>query len=62
MRVRVLLATMLFGVSLTSAGCGGDDLDLCPGCGTPTPTVTPTSTPTTPTPVISKTPTPTRTL
>jgi hypothetical protein len=59
MRVRVLLATTILGGMLASAGCGGDNLELCDGCGTPTPTVTPTSTPTTPTPTLSATPAPT---
>ena len=66
MRVRVLMATMLLGATLAVAGCGGDNLSLCDGCGEPTPTVTPTptgtptSTATTPapSPTVSVTPTP----
>ena len=45
------------------AGCGGDNLEFCDGCGTPTPTftVTPESpSPTAPTPT-GRTPTPTTT-
>ena len=61
MRVRVLLAAMLLGGTLAAAGCGGDNLALCDGCGTPVPTVTPTSTAPTVTPIVatpSITPTP----
>jgi hypothetical protein len=56
--MHVLLATMLLGVTLAVAGCGGDNFALCDGCGKPTPTVTPTSTATTPSPTVSVTPTP----
>ena len=63
MRVRVLLTVLLLGGTLVAAGCGGDNLDLCDGCGTPVPTVTPTSTAPTFTPFAtpSGTPAPTRT-
>lgn len=62
--MRVLLVTVLLGTTLAVTGCGGDNLELCDGCGTPTPTVTPTSTaatitptPGTPTPSPVRTPT-----
>jgi hypothetical protein len=64
MRKRVVLATGLFGATLALVGCGGDNLELCDGCG-PTPTIT--STPGTPTPTVTGptatalTPTPTLT-
>jgi hypothetical protein len=45
MRIRVLMATMLLGATLAFAGCGGDNLALCDGCGKPTPTATPTPVP-----------------
>ena len=59
---RVLLAVILLGGALVASGCGGDNLDLCDGCGTPVPTVTPTSTAPTFTPFLTTpSPLPTRT-
>jgi hypothetical protein len=61
MRVRVLLTVLLLGGALVAAGCGGDNLELCDGCGTPVPTVTPTSTAPTFTPFATPSPTPSST-
>jgi len=36
--VMAMVAALVIGV----AGCGGDNLALCDGCGTPTPTLTAT--------------------
>ena len=46
--MRALLATVFCLATLTLAGCGGDNLELCDGCPTRTPQRT--ATPTAPTP------------
>ena len=64
MRMRVRGTVAAVAAALVLAGCGGDNLAFCDGCGTPTPTVTLTPTPTvtevdvtvTPTPRIEATP------
>jgi hypothetical protein len=65
MRVRVGTVMVLVGAMLAAGGCGGDNLELCDGCGTPVPTITVTpsptitSTPATPVPsATARTPTP----
>jgi len=57
--MRALLVTMLLGTTLVVTGCGGDNLELCDGCGAPTPTPTLTSTAPTPTGPTPTGPTPT---
>ena len=47
--MRVWLMTVLVAATVALTGCGGDNLALCDGCGTPTPTPGPTSTGPTPT-------------
>lgn len=44
---------------LTLSACGGDNLSLCDGCGTPTPTATLTPTPTATSTSATPAPTPT---
>jgi hypothetical protein len=56
MRVRTWAGAMLIAGTLSATGCGGDNLELCDGCGTPVPTVTLTPTPGTPT--VTTTPAP----
>jgi hypothetical protein len=57
--MRVALLGLLM---MALAGCGGDNLEFCDGCGTPTVTVTPTSTAPTPTATgLTPTPSPTPT-
>ncbi len=46
MRVRAWTGFVVFAALALLAGCGGDNLEFCPGCGSPTPTVTVTPTPT----------------
>jgi len=63
MRVRALAGVLVI-VATIASGCGGDNLELCDGCGptrTPTPTVTVTPeatgpTPTSATPAATSTP------
>ena len=58
MRARVWSGAVMVVAATMIAGCGGDNLEFCDGCGTPTPTVTVTPTPTaTPTIVESTGPT-----
>jgi hypothetical protein len=60
MFVGSLRVTVLLLALITVSACGGDNLSLCDGCGTPTPTLTltptPTPTATTATPAVTATP------
>jgi hypothetical protein len=59
--MRLVLATVLCAAMFALAGCGGDNLELCDGCGTRTATPTPTSTNATPTATSATPASPTRT-
>ncbi|MEB2283941.1 MAG: hypothetical protein OZ922_04605 [Myxococcales bacterium] len=60
MRIRVWGVVLAVTVSSLVAGCGGDNLEFCRGCGTPTPQ--PTSTPTPTLTEVEATPSPTPSL